>query len=96
MLQQNSAEAIFGSLQSCFGVVFQVLVGDLPSDFLRLNTSADHQVAVDHHTAAMMQAQAAGVQVFAPSVSRLSITIAQVTNHSIFYNILAYITNAPA
>jgi toll-interacting protein len=55
----------------------QVLVGELPPDFLRLNNANHRQIAADHQTAAMMQAQIPGVSVFAQNVVRLGITIAQ-------------------
>lgn len=55
------------------------MVGELPPDFLRVTSSAEQrQIAADRQQAAMMQA--GGVSVFAPTTSRLSITVAQVQN----------------
>jgi len=57
----------------------QVMVGDLPADFLRVTSSAEQrQIAADRQTAAYLQS--GGVMpVFAPA-SRLSVTVAQVNN----------------
>jgi len=59
----------------------QVMVGELPADFLRVTSSAEQrQIAADRQTAAYLQAGGA-VPVFAPA-SRLSITVAQVSNEN--------------
>ena len=60
--------------------VFQVLVGDLPQDFLRIGYSPEQQqISADAQTAQMLQAQQAGFNVFPGNVAgRLSITVAQV------------------
>jgi len=57
----------------------QVLVGELPADFLRVTSSAEQQqIAADRQTAAYLQSGGM-MPVFAPA-SRLSITIAQVVS----------------
>jgi len=57
----------------------QVMVGDLPPDFLRLPTTNQQQIANDHQAALMMQAQQANMPpaVFSPHMARISITVAQ-------------------
>jgi len=57
----------------------QVLVGDLPEDFLRIDGSSPHQrqVDVDYQTAQLLQAQQAGFSVVGTNMARLSITIIQ-------------------
>jgi len=56
----------------------QVMVGDLPADFLRVSNSTEQrQIAADRQQAAMLQAS--GVSVFTPTASRLSITVVQLT-----------------
>jgi len=55
----------------------QVMVGELPADFLRVTSSAEQrQIAADRQTAAYLQSGGM-MPVFAPA-SRLSITVAQV------------------
>ena len=59
-------------------VYVQVMVGELPGDFLRVTSSVEQQqIAADRQTAAYLQS-GGGMPVFAPA-SRLSITVAQVT-----------------
>jgi hypothetical protein len=59
----------------------QVLVGDLPPDFLRVpNSSEQRQIAADHQQAAILQT--GGMSVFSPTASRLSITVVQVDHVS--------------
>ena len=53
------------------------MVGELPSDFLRVTSSAEQQqIAADRQAAAYLQSGGA-VPVFAPA-ARLSVTVAQV------------------
>ena len=55
------------------------MTGDLPPDFLRVGmTAQDMQVAQDAQTAQMLQAQQAGYNFAAATMSRLSITVVQV------------------
>jgi len=56
------------------------MVGELPSDFLRVTSSAEQQqIAADRQAAAYLQSGGA-VPVFAPA-ARLSVTVAQVVMH---------------
>jgi len=56
----------------------QVMVGELPADFLRVSSSAEQrQIAADRQAAAYLQSGGV-VPIFAPA-SRLSITVAQVS-----------------
>jgi len=56
------------------------MVGELPSDFLRVTSSAEQrQIAADRQTAAYLQSGGGVMPVFAPA-SRLSVTVAQVTS----------------
>jgi hypothetical protein len=59
----------------------QVMLGDLPPDFLRIQNSPEQQqIAADHQAAAMMQAQQSGLAFGPPqNVSRLRITVVQVS-----------------
>ena len=55
------------------------MVGELPPDFLRVSNTAEQQIAADHQTAAILQAQMpGGVSAFSQSASRLSVTLVQV------------------
>ena len=70
----------------------QVLLGDLPPDFLRVGMSAqDLQVAADAQTAQMLQAQQVGYNFAAATLPRLSITVVQVDmNFSVLDSISTY------
>jgi len=61
----------------CIVKCVQVLVGELPPDFLRVTSSPEQQqIAADRQAAAYLQSGGA-VPVFAPA-PRLSVTVAQV------------------
>ena len=56
------------------------MLGDLPPDFLRLPANNLQQIANDHQTALLLQAQQANMPPagFGPQMARISITVAQV------------------
>ena len=55
------------------------MVGQLPSDFLRVSASPQQQqIHADQQTAALLQAQQPGYSFVSPNMARLSVTIAQV------------------
>jgi hypothetical protein len=70
------------------GNTLQVFVGQLPSDFLRINTATassqqQQQEAADQQAALALQQQMVGVPYVQNATGRLSITVAQVISHTV-------------